>query len=347
MSDSYLQSLVIHKCRELGTQEAATFFEVSPALVRQWVNGSKTPSLAAVEKVFVRPESPPAEAGWADREVFLALPFYKSTSPLTLFSVLGMWDRTKFRAGVEFNNAFLTDAREKLAHEFLQTTCPWSFWVDDDIVFPFGHAGWFNRYAEMQLPERFAGLHAPTRLRSHNKSIVSGTYVERKQGGRVVYHEAMVDPAENARAHEAPIDELRPATWVPFGCVIVHRDVFAAVKEKHPFLAPESTSEVFHFFTKASDGVMRALPELKSKVQAATEQVQGGTHDAAIAILQDVVSQIDSAVTENTRTARLKQQEDQTFCARALVAGHQPFVDLGLVCAHLGTRAFNPQNTKS
>ena len=56
MSDSYLQSLVINKCKELGAEKSAEFFEVSVGLVRQWINGSKTPSLASVEKVFSVPE---------------------------------------------------------------------------------------------------------------------------------------------------------------------------------------------------------------------------------------------------------------------------------------------------
>jgi hypothetical protein len=37
--------------------------------------------------------------------------------------------------------------------------------------------------------------------------------------------------------------------------------------------------------------------------------------------------------------------EDISFCRRALAAGHQPHVDLGCVCAHLGDFAYGPQNT--
>ena len=52
MSKSYLQSLVVHKIREIGHEKAAELFGVSVQLVKQWENGSKAISLSAVEKVF-------------------------------------------------------------------------------------------------------------------------------------------------------------------------------------------------------------------------------------------------------------------------------------------------------
>ena len=73
MSDSYLQSLVTNKCNALGVDAAAEFFSVSPGLVRQWLAGSKTPSLAAVELVFQSPSVSgitTADAQWAGKDLF-------------------------------------------------------------------------------------------------------------------------------------------------------------------------------------------------------------------------------------------------------------------------------------
>jgi hypothetical protein len=41
------------------------------------------------------------------------------------------------------------------------------------------------------------------------------------------------------------------------------------------------------------------------------------------------------------------QAEDVSFCLRAKASGHQPFVDCGVVCAHLGTAAYGPWSRKS
>lgn len=350
MSSSYLQSLVIHRCKELGLEKAGEFFAVAPGLVRQWLAGSKTPSLAAVEKVFVEPSNPPADAPWGSREVFLALPFYRSTSPRTLWSILGVWDRAKFRAGTRFDDAYVIHAREKLADDFLVTGVPWCWWVSDDQVFPNGSASWYNQYAEIEVPERYAGLNTPVQLRSHNKSIVSALYFGRSRRGRAVYAEALETTSagndENRRAHQAPFDEIRPTAWAGLDCLIHRREVLLDVKSKFPFLAGKTADHPFHFFSSSSDSLMLAVPEIKFKLDAAAEQVRGGTGGAAIRILSDAYKQIVSAENESRDRADLHQGEDQIFGQRASAAGHQTFVDFSVVCGHVGTKVYNSQNTE-
>jgi hypothetical protein len=346
---SPLQQLVLHRCRELGPEKAGEFFQVAPTLIRQWLAGSKTPSLAAVEKVYTAPESPPTDAPWGDREVFLALPFYKTTSPRTLWSILGVWDRAKFRAGTRFDDAFLAHARNQLADDFLATGAPWCFWVDDDSVFPMGSAPWFRKHAEISIPDRFAELSAPVQLRSHGKSIVSGTYFGRHQKGKAVYAEALAETpegiAENVKAHAAPFDGIRPTAWAGLGCLIHQRVVLEDIQKTHPHLAPTAPGQPWSFFSNSSDALMRALPELKAKVGEATEQVRGGTAENAISLLADVARQIDSAEAETKRTSKLHQGEDETFGRRAAAAGHQTWIDFSVICGHVGTKVYNSQNT--
>ena len=93
---SYLKNLVKLKVIELGDEAAAQFFDVSKLLVQQWKNGSKTPSLAAIEKVFTEPKaSTVGTADWEGRKVTILQPFYKSVHPITHFGILGLLDRTK------------------------------------------------------------------------------------------------------------------------------------------------------------------------------------------------------------------------------------------------------------
>lgn len=351
MPESYLQSLVIHRCKELGLEKAGEFFAVSPSLVRQWLAGSKTPSLAAVEKVFTLPSAPPTDASWGSREVFLALPFYKTTSPRTLWSILGVWDRAKFRAGTRFDDAYIIHAREKLADDYITAGVPWIWWVSDDQVFPNGSAYWYNQYAEIEVPERYAGLNTPVQLRSHNKSIVSALYFGRHRKGRAVYAEALEDtPAgseENRKAHQAPFDEIRPTRWAGMDCMIHRREVLLDIKAKFPFLEAKTSGQPFHFFSNSSDPLLLAIPELKLKLDAAAEQVRGGTGDAALRLLADAYKQIISAENETKDSLDLRQGEDQTFGQRAAHAGHTTFIDFSVVCGHVGTKVYNSQNTES
>lgn len=350
MSDSHLQGLVIGKCRELGDAKAAEYFGVSASLVRQWVNGSKTPSLASVEKVFVLPETPPVEANWKEKEVFLALPAYKSVHPATLFTLLAMWDRPKMGFRTRFNDAFIIHARETLAADFLSSKMPICVTLDDDMVWPCGQATWLNETTGFNLPEKFAGLHMVNQLRSRKKSLVGGLYFGRNRKGRAMYHEAMQQTPEgnmeNARAHDAPMDECKPTEWVGTGGLLFTRDVLLDIMKTHPHLAPQHPAEPFHFFTNSADGVMKGFTEMQQKAAAIHASITRGETGPAGAVLADLMNQMTKAAEDLVKHNRLQQGEDQLFCRRATVAGHQPYVDLALVGAHIGFNAWGPSTTE-
>jgi hypothetical protein len=350
MSDSYLQSLVINKCKDLGVETSATFFEVSEGLVRQWVNGSKTPSLAAVEKVFSVPESKPTEAAWEGKEVFIAAPFYKSTNPATLTCLLGVWDRAKFGFRPRFGDAFIVHARNQLATDFLDSKMPYIWWIDDDMIVPMGNAGFFNTITDSNIPDKFAGIHTPNRFRASGKSLIGATYFGRNAYGKGVYAEAMAPTAagriENLRAHEGPIDEIRPTDWIGTGCLWHTRQVLLDIQEKFPHLAPQHPTEQFHFFTNTADGLINSMSEIKAKASAAVAEITTGTAAKAAEIIGDMLRQIEGAEKDALTHNRLQQGEDQLFCHRASQAGHQPFVDLGIVCGHVGSTVWMHHNTK-
>ncbi len=346
---TYLESLVIQRCTELG-EKAPEFFGVSPVHVRQWINGSKRPSLAAVEKVFKEPETPSIDANWEGKDVMLCLPMYKQTNPLTLFSLMGIWDRAKFGALMEYGDAFIVHSREAIAHRFLESGKEWSMWIDDDMIVPMGNAEWFRSKTGMNLPDEFAGLHTVNRLRSHNRSIVGGLYFGRKPHGRAMYYDALVDSVagaeENRRAHEAPFNSLRPTKWVGTGCVLINRQVFLDIKEQNPHLAPMFPHEPFHYFTNASDGAMSRFADIEQMVVEAKAEALAGSASGTTTLLTDACKLIADAKKDVVHNSHLMQGEDQTFGIRAGLAGHQSFVDMGLVCGHVGSIVFGPHNTK-
>lgn len=352
MSNTYLQSLVIRRCESLGLAAAATFFGVSEGLIRQWTAGSKSPSLAAVELVFQQPDAPVipgAEAGWQGKEVFLALPFYKSVDPRTLFAIMGIWDRTKMGASVRYGDAYISHTRNMLAHDFLQTELPEILWLDDDIIAPRGHAGWFNHHTGFDFEEKFAGMHTPTRLRSHRKTIVGGTYFGRGPKARAVYYEAMLSSAagiaEDRLAHQGPADRIRDVWWTGTGCLWHTKSVLTDIKTVFPNLAPESEREPWHFFSNRDDLLAKAFPEIKTKMEEATTMLRAQNGAAAEAVLKDAVHQIETTAEASKVHSALQQGEDQTFGKRAKVAGHQSFVDHAIMCGHVGSCVYGPKNT--
>lgn len=350
MSDSYLQSLVINKCKELGAEKSAEFFEVSVGLVRQWINGSKTPSLASVEKVFSVPEGKPVEAAWEGKEVFIASPCYKQTNPVTMTCLLGIWDRSKFGFRARFGDAFISHSRNQLATDFLSSGMKECLTFDDDMIFPFGNAAAFNLYTDSTLPDKYAGLHTVNRLRSHGKSFVGALYFGRNAYGKAMYADAMaLTPAgreENLRAHSAPFDEVKATDWVGTGCLYFTRKVLEDIQAKFPHLAPQHPSEPFHFFSNTADALVASISEVKQKANAAVLEIQTGTAAKASEIIGDLLRQVDHAEADVLKHNRIHAGEDVLFGLRAKQAGHQPHVDLGLVCGHVGNNVWMNHNTK-
>jgi hypothetical protein len=353
-NSSYLIALVKRKIVELGDAEAAIFFGVSKALIQQWRTGSKPPSLAAVEKVFNAPEEgvPGGKAEWEGRKVTILQPFYKSVHPTTHFAILGLLDRTKMGAIMRFNDAYISHSRNTLAKMFLDTGVEWSFWIDDDMVIPWGNAAWFNQYTGMNLPEKFAGKHTLDALMKHEKSVVGALYFGRNAAGKALYYEAMLPTPEgqreNAMAHEAPRDELRPVRWAGTGALLVHRQVYLDIQTRFPHLAPQHPSEPWHFFSNTDDAAVARLKSLYESLGQAEAEVKAGgmSLEKMTTFLKDLRRQISEAQSESIRNSRLQQGEDQTFGIRAGVAGHQTYVDLGVVCGHIGAICYGPHNTR-
>jgi hypothetical protein len=216
------------------------------------------------------------------------------------------------------------------------------------MVSPMGMASWYNQFTGMSLPDQFAGIHTPTRLRSHNKSVMSGLYVGRGPAGRAIYAEALAETtegdAENKWAHGAPYDTVKQTQFAGFGCMLVHRQVFLDIQAKFPHLAPQR-GEPFHFFSSAPDALLTAVPELRAKIAAAANEVKGGSAEVALRLLTDATKQIDSASSKTAQMSMLHQSEDRTFCSRATEAGHPTHVDFAVCCGHVGPHVFHHQNT--
>lgn len=250
-----LREHVLARIHELGSAKAAEFFEVSEARIAQWVSGSQGIPFVAAEKVFPFEEKPAGlvESIWEGQNVVLCLPWYSSPEPLTVLSVLSIYDRRSMGMLLNFGDANIVRTRDNLTQAFLQTKAEWSLWVDWDMVLPCGNAAKFRAMTGFRFPDQFAGLHTPNRLLSHGKKFVGAVAFGRSDQGIPNYAEGANDAAERARMRAGPREEVVPTAWVGAGVWLVHRQVFEAVSSSPSwFTHGAGTGEDVAFCRKAT-----------------------------------------------------------------------------------------------
>jgi hypothetical protein len=251
-----------------------------------------------------------------------------------MFSVISGLDRAKMAVMLDFGDAFIAHSRNKLASNFLKTGLEWALTVDDDMVIPCGNAAWFNDITKMNLPEKFASRNTVDRLLSHGKTLVGALYMGRWEGAHAVYGEGQ-QPAEKEWIKFGPHDVVKPTRWVGTGCMLIHRSVFLDIEAKFPHLARNKDGDFGHWFT-SSEHDLRAATSKAMEVLSDDSASEGARIAKAQMLLHDaqLISQQNSS---------LGMGEDVQFCVRASQAGHQPHVDCGLICGHIGHHVYGPR----
>lgn len=284
---------------------------------------------------------PPLRAAVPRKQVLIILPWYKYTNPLTAFSVMGLIDRSRTGILLNFGDAFVAHTRNTCADLFLKSGLEWMLTIDDDMVVPFGNADWFNAYTGFDLPPKFAALNALDRLLSRGKTLVGGLYFGRHRAGKPMYAEGCNEPTEEAFARKAPHDGIKPTRWVGTGCMLVHRSVFLDIEKKFPRLArcKENNTRGGQWFTSSEHELAAAVEDL----HALFEQSSGKWDEQ---LCYRAFAKLSEARASARSNSGLGMGEDVQFCIRAAAAGHQPYVDMGLVCGHSGDRVYGPRNTR-
>lgn len=276
------------------------------------------------------PVNPPSTVIDRSPRVLIALPWQKQVNPMTAFCVSQLIDRRRTASLLHYGDAFVTHSRNSCADAFLKSKCTWMLMIDDDMIVPFGNAKWYQAHTQFNVPEKFAGMDALDRLLSHGKTVVGALYFGRSPGARAVYNESAND-RELAFARSGPHDLIKPTRWVGTGCFLVHRVVFEAIEKRFPALARNSKGTGGQWFTSTEASLMQRLNALRDYLTNGAM-----TGEKAFGALEKVEAMLAEAKRENP----LATGEDVSFCLRAAAAGHQPYVDLGLRCGHLGTRIY-------
>jgi hypothetical protein len=105
--------------------------------------------------------------------------------------------------------------------------------------------------------------------------------------------------------------------------MLVHRSVFEDIEKKFPHLARGANGLGGQWFTSSEHDLRAAVEKAVAMADPA----------AAMRFISD-------ALTISKRNSSLGMGEDVQFCVRAAQAGHQPFVDMGCLCGHIGSYCY-------
>lgn len=196
---------------------------------------------------------------WDGEVLMVGFPTHKLINPVTSLVLSAIClDLSKDRVRIEprFGDAMIHNARNKVAQAFLETTCKWLLFVDDDMVPAIGRPEWLKD--KCSLPPRYradaAGLHFAHRLTGHKEkaTLVGATYFDRRMGGMPI-NGLRRDPEYQEKVVKFA-DEILETPWIGTGCLLIHRSVFLDIKEKFPELAPSEMDGPWRFFQPGADG---------------------------------------------------------------------------------------------
>lgn len=233
----------------------------------------------------------------------------------------------------------MAHTRNIVGDQFMKSGCDYLLTVDSDMCVPFGSAAFHRAYLNWpDLPEPFASFHTIDRLLSHGKTLVGGLYFGRALSGtgKPLYLEGMRDPKEAEYARKAPYDLIKPTGGVATGCLLIHRSVFEDIEKKFPQLGRQPDGTGGNWFTSTEHALM-------SSVQNVLKELSSGPMSSEKCY--KAYSMLSAAEAEARANCPLGIGEDILFCRRAAQAGHQCWVDMGLILGHIGSKVYHGRNT--
>jgi hypothetical protein len=205
----------------------------------------------AVQKV--QPGLQTALPKWEGKDLRILFPCYKTTNPATAFVMLALAldfgrERIGFLPGL--GDARISNTRNRLAAEFLESGAKWAFWMDDDMIPTIGRADFIRKFigaTPNEVPDSVLNVHVVERLMASGAKLIGGCYFGRRQHSPAMFKEGIDNAAAYQKAKKVS-GEVLPTEWVGTGCLLVHRDVFLGIQTAHPELAPAGDRPFWDFF---------------------------------------------------------------------------------------------------
>jgi hypothetical protein len=191
---------------------------------------------------------------FAGRDIFVGLPWYKTSNPVTTQALIAMaldFGKDRIRFDLVMGDAMVYHSRNKIAEKFLETDARWLFMLDDDIIPSIGRAGWYRAWvaSARNAQEQPLQRHILHRLIGSGKTLVGGAYFGRQEGGRLMCSNLQLE--SEARNYT---DKVVPVDWVGAGAMLIHRKVFEDMRQKYPELASKYSNTPFNYFQPGEDG---------------------------------------------------------------------------------------------
>jgi hypothetical protein len=191
---------------------------------------------------------------WA-RKVIMMTPLALPVLPWVHYAHMAMLRKLPWMGYTQITDTLIQVARNKCAHDFLRSEAEWSFWVDGDIVPCFGDPAFFYDKERLgvdpaRIPPQWLQTTTLDRLLQAQKTIVGGIYNQRRKFGRIVNSLELNKQGKSANGDllrtKGPQDQVVETEWAACGCLLVHRQVYLDIMDKHPELAREGRP--FNFF---------------------------------------------------------------------------------------------------
>lgn len=192
---------------------------------------------------------------FAGRDIFVGLPWYKTSNPVTTMALVAMaldFGKDRIRFDLVMGDPGVHNARSTIVDKFLQTEAKWLLMLDDDIIPSIGRAEWFRSWvpSASTAPTPALQRHALHRLIGAGKTLVGAAYWGRQENGRLMCSDKSLE--NDARVFS---DRVVPVDWVGTGCMLAHRKVFEDIQKAYPELKSNNPAIPFDYFLPAGRGM--------------------------------------------------------------------------------------------
>ena len=177
--------------------------------------------------------APSYRCEFTGRDIMLGCCFHKGPhNGLTMQACMAMaldFGKDKLRFEMCLGDAKIGHSRNRMAAKFLETDAKYLLMIDDDIVPCIGRPNWMKYWVppSRNKPEIALQRHVLHRLIGTGKSLVGGAYFGRQENGLLMCSDTNLAPrVQNSEDAVVAVD------WVATGCLLIHRKVFSAIREK-------------------------------------------------------------------------------------------------------------------
>ncbi len=195
----------------------------------------------SIDPDFINPitESRSAEGApsyrceFVGRDIMLGCCFHKGPhNGLTMQACMALaldFGKDKLRFEMCLGDAKIGHSRNRMAAKFLETDAKYLLMIDDDIVPCIGRPNWMRYWVPPSRNKTETALqrHVLHRLIGSGKTLIGGPYFGRQENGLL-----MCSNTQLASRVQNSDDAVVPVDWVATGCLLIHRNVFSAIREK-------------------------------------------------------------------------------------------------------------------